>query len=273
MNSALGGAITEVIETTDAIVATVLNRLTGEDWSSLLFLAETDRPWHELLWWHNKYYRVNGPNDGQMVQVPRKGEPEIPYRRELFYPSPHSRFSLGAEAGAAYFSNDFAVNCCETIEQFSENAELSLEDLLQYEGGNPTPGWYGYPLNFHLSSSAIVMDLTSIHSSFFRFVFGASESDTKKHIWNIIMSRDPDAKRSTQLVALAAARAGFDGIVYTSVRAPIDAVMPDSNLVMLNKGKIESGPPPNNTVERDAHKDGTPPHGERWTASVKEDLQ
>jgi len=170
-----------------------------------------------------------------MVQAPRKGNPEVPYHRELFYPSQHSRFSLGSEAGVAYFSNDFAVNCCETIEQFSENPDLSLEDLLQYGDGNPTPGWFGYPLNFHLLSSVVILDLSSVDSLFFRFV----DSDTAKRIWDVIRTRNFDAKRNTQLVAQAAADAGFDGIVYTSVRAPIDAVMPDNNLVMFNKAKIE----------------------------------
>lgn len=245
----------DLIGATEAVVATALNRLSREDWASLVLSTAKDTRWHASIWWHNKYYRVNGMNDGSMVQVPRKGDPEVPYHRELFYPSPHSRFSLGAVASVAYFSNDFAVNCCETIEQFSENPELSLEDLLQYGGGNPTPGWHGYPLNFHLSPSAVVLDLSSNHSLFFRFV----DTDCAAHIWRVIGTRDPDAKRYTQLVAKTVASAGFDGIVYTSVRAPIDAVMPDSNLVMFNKAKIESGPPPNSTVERDARKSGARP--------------
>lgn len=251
----LGDSITEVIDTTETAVAAVLNRLSREDWSSMLLSTVTDSRWHQLLWWHNKYYRVNGPNDGRLVQVPRNGSPEVPYQRELFYTSLHSRFSLGAEAGVAYFSNDFAVNCCETIEQFAENPEMSLDDLLQYGGGNPTPGWHGYPLNFHLVMSAVVLDLSSTHSTFFRFL----DSDSAGLVWDVIKTRNPDSKRSTQLVSLAAVRAGFDGIVYTSVRAPTDAVMPDSNLVMFSKAKIESGPPPNNTVVRDVRKSGARP--------------
>jgi hypothetical protein len=225
----------EVIDTIEAVIATALNRLSQADWASLLLSTATDTRWHESIWWHNKYYRANGTNDGRVVQVPRKGGPEVPYHRELFYPSPHSRFSLGAEARVAYFSNDFAVNCCETIEQFSENPELSLEDLLQYGGGNPTPGWHGYPLNFHLSPTAVVLDLSSNHSLFFRFM----DTNTAEHIWGAVRTRNADAKQDTQLVAKAAAGAGFDGIVYTSVRAPIDAVMPDGNLVVFNKAKIE----------------------------------
>lgn len=194
-----------------------------------------------------------------MMQQPRKGDPEVPYQRQLFYPSPNSRFSLGMEAGVAFFSNDFAVNCCETIEQFSENEDFRLEDLIRYGDGNPTPGWYGYPLNFHLHPNAVVLDLSSIHSVFFQIAFGPSDSDARERFWDTIKTRDRDAKLYTQLIALAAVREGFDGIVYTSVRAPIDVVMPESNLVVFSKEKIESGPPPNNTVERDARKSSARP--------------
>jgi hypothetical protein len=183
----------EVIDTIEAVIATALNRLSQADWASLLLSTATDTRWHESIWWHNKYYRANGTNDGRVVQVPRKGDPEVPHDRELFYPSPDSRFSLCAEAGVAYFSIDLAVNCCETIEPFSENPELSLEDLLQYGGGNPTPDWHGYPLNYHLSPTAVVLDLSSNHSLFFRFV----GTDTAERIWSVVMDRNADARRYT----------------------------------------------------------------------------
>lgn len=229
----------EGIGGTEAVIATALSQISQDDWTSLALSTATSTRWHEEIWWHNKYYRVNGANDGRAVQTPKKGKPEIPYYRELFYPSPHSRFSLGAEAGVAYFSNNSIVNCCETIEQFSENPKLSLEDLLQYGGGNPTPGWHGYLLNFHLSASALVLDLSSNRSLFFRLL----GPDIAENVWYIVTNRDSSARQCTQLIAKAAINAGFDGIIYTSVRAPIDAVMPDSNLVMYNKAKIESGPP------------------------------
>jgi hypothetical protein len=236
----LGGSVTKMIGSVEAAIAMALKRLRREDWTSLVLSSALDGQWRKLIWWHNKYYRVNGSNDGRRIQVPRIGNPETPYERELFYPSPHSRFSLGDATNVAYFSNDFAVNCCETIEQFSENPELSLEDLLQYGGGNPTPGWHGYPLNFHLAANAVALDLSSNRSLFFSFV----SHDASTAIWSVITNRDAWSKRYTQQLAIAAAAAGFDGIVYSSVRAPVDTVMPDANLVVFNKAAIESGPPP-----------------------------
>ena len=117
---------------------------------------------------------------------------------------------------------------------------------MNYGDGNPTPGWYGYPLNFQLLPSAVVLDISSIHSAFCELAFPNSELSARENFWNAVISRDADTKVCTQLIALAAAHAGFDGIIYTSVRAPIDVVMPECNLVMFNAEKIKLGAPPEN---------------------------
>ena len=59
-----------MIGTAEALLATALNRVSREDWASLVLSTATDTRWHDSIWWHNKYYRVNGTNDGRMVQVP-----------------------------------------------------------------------------------------------------------------------------------------------------------------------------------------------------------
>ena len=66
-------------------------------------------------------------------------------------------FRLGPDRPVAYFSSDFGVNCCETIEQCSSNEALSWEELSRYLGGkgNPTPGWCGYPLSYHLVDDSL----------------------------------------------------------------------------------------------------------------------
>ncbi len=238
-----------LIHSADATIAAALNQIDGADWAALLISAAKDIRWKSQIWWHNKYYRANGTNDGSVRQIPRKGVAEIPYTREIFYPSSDSRFSLGADGNVAYFSNDFAVNCCETIEQFSENPALALEDLLKFGHGNPTPGWHGYPLNFHLLPTAKVLDLTSSDSLLLQLM----GRDAAGKIWEVITGRDIISKRNTQLIAKAASAAGFDGIVYTSVRAPKDTVMPESNLVMFNKSKVADGAPPRPSDDANGH--------------------
>jgi hypothetical protein len=117
-------------------------------WQWLKTKSRSEIVWFQRKWWHDKYYRNNPPNDGFAVQVPRIGKAEVPYNRQIFYPSPNSRFSLGSKLQVAYFSNDFVINCCETIEQFSSKDNLSWQELSCYLTGefDPTPGWYGFPL-------------------------------------------------------------------------------------------------------------------------------
>lgn len=224
-------------EDLNVVVELGLSQLSRDAWRNLFVTSASDTRWRKLIWWHNKYYEVNYPNDGFEIQKPKKGSPEVPYKRALFYPSPTSRFSLGDEISVAYFSNDLAVNFCETIEPFYENPNLTLEVLVEYGGGNPTPEWYGYPLNFHLTSDAVVLDLSSDRALFFDSV----NPKNAFGIWSVISSRAYDSKRITQKIANAAAIAGFDGIAYRSVRAPVDTVMPETNLVMFNRSAIQPG--------------------------------
>lgn len=233
-------------------VASALDHITLEHWSVLRTESSTDRRWQRLEWWHNKYYRDNPPNDGFARQRPRKGEPEVPYGRRLFYGSESSRFSLGAEGPVAFFSNDFAVNCCETIEQFSDDQSLSFQDLSRFLRGhrNPTPGWYGYPLNFHLVPSALILDVSVQGAPFFRMIERCAGSTLAAAVFSTITSREPDDKRKTQGISLESRRSGFDGLVYRSVRAPADIVLPDRNLVVFTAEAVVPGLPPNQAMQR-----------------------
>ena len=171
---------------------------------------------------------------------------EIPYRRELFYPSPHSRFSLGIEGRVAYFSNDFAVNCCETIEEFFDDPSLPFEKIRTYltGRGNPTPGWYGYPLNFHLTEDAVVLDVSIRGAPFFRILERRAGVPSAAAAWEVILSRDPSDKRRTQMISIQTERFGFDALAYASVRVPVDVLVPDKNLAVFNRRRIRPGLPP-----------------------------
>jgi hypothetical protein len=185
-----------------------------------------------------------------MLQQPEKGNPEVPYQRELFYPSPASRFSLGSDEPVAYFSIDFGVNCCETIEQFASNPALPFKELSGYLGGqgNPTPGWRGYPLNFHLVSDTCILDVSS-NSNLFLMILSRAGKVASDDIWKVFQSRGEEEKKATQRVSLCAKRVGFDGICYASVRAPVDVSMPTKNLVIFSRDKIRPGLPPNNRLQ------------------------
>ena len=237
-----------------------LKRINSSDWENLREAATGCRLWHRREWWHNKYYRNNPPNNGGALQQPRTGRPEVPHLRNLFYPSPNSRFSLGSKLPVAYFSNDFGINCCETIEQFSINPNLSFKELSEYLGGkeNPTPGWYGYPLNFHLVSNSYVLDV-SANTNRFMTVLCRAGGVKSGEIWKCIQSRDPEEKKGTQLISIKAKEMDFDGILYPSVRVPVNVSMPNMNLVMFRPEKIRPGMPPKNLLQRMRKKSATRP--------------
>jgi hypothetical protein len=192
-------------------------------------------------WWHNKYYKRNPPNDGFSEQISERGDKETPYRRNLFYPSPHGRFSLG-EKPVAYFSSNFGINCCETIEQFRSNEELSWEGLEPYFKGNqdPSPDLMGYPISVKISEQAIIVDLAKPSDPLFNAIAEVGTwSSSQEFFDSVILSRNKQAYRDTQLLAIEAHRHGFDGMVYKSVRAPKDICLPDWNLVMFDESLVE----------------------------------
>jgi len=233
-------------------LARCLSALNAEDWQWIGNQSKSKILWLQLGWWQNKYYLNNPPNHGFEIQVPTKGSPEVPYKREIFYPSPQSRFSLGSDLPVAYFSNDFVVNCCETIAEFSLNEALSSEELSPFLEGevDPTPGWFGYPLKYHLVDDSLILDLSQRSASLLMRIQEKFGQDGVEILWRVCQSRLEEEKRSTQLVAIEAQRMGYDGIVYASVRTPIDVWMPDRNLVVFSPEKVRRGRPPKNRFPR-----------------------
>ena len=180
---------------------TVLESLGKLDWELLRRNSARKDFCYLVEWWHNKYYRENPPNDGFVAQLPSRGAPEIPYAREIFHPSPTSRFSLGTDDPVAYLSNDFVVNCCETIPEFSSSPSLSFGDEIEpYTRGrmNPTPGWMGFPLNFNLSRDATFLDLSNCNGAFYEQVESCAGAVTRRVIAGLISSREVAEKIATQ---------------------------------------------------------------------------
>ena len=229
-----------------------LSTLSAEDWQCNGNQSKSKILWLQYGWWQIKYYWNKPPNHGFEIQVPVKGSPEVPYKREIFYPSPQSRFNLGPYLPVAYFSNDIVVNCCETIEEFYSNEDLLSKDLSPFLEGkvNPTPGWFGYPLKYHLVDDSHILDLSQRSVPLLTRIQETFGQDRVEDLWRVFQSRLGEEKRSTKLVAIEAHRRGYDGIVYASVRPPKDAWMPDRNLVMFSPQKVRAGRPPKNRFPR-----------------------
>jgi hypothetical protein len=132
------------IESIERTLAAVPNEL----WTNI---RELSRPISAKLrkfgWINNKYYKRSLDDEsGCIEQVTRDGQREIPYKRELFRIG-SARFAI-PDHPIAYFSNDFAINCCETIDEFRGDENLSWDKLATYFNGvtNPTARWKGYPM-------------------------------------------------------------------------------------------------------------------------------
>jgi len=206
-----------------------------KDWSEIeKFSRRISTRFSKMGWWNNKYYKRNPQNDGSVEQIDEKGRREIPYDRKLFWPST-GRFSLDSEP-VAYFSNDFALNCCEAIEQYREK-ELSWEELNIYLNGyyDPTPELYGYPISIRLTPTASIFDLNNESFSFFDALAKVAHYPSKEAVLkNGILSKDQRAYPLTQGISMAVRDRGFDGLSYKSVRAPIGISLPSRNLVIFN---------------------------------------
>ncbi len=198
----------------------------------------------EREWLHNKYYKYNSPNDGfklQICTVKNLEIPEIPYKRKLFYKSRTRRFSLGDLGPVAYFSEDFATNCCETIKPFRSDENLHFPRIQGYLQGktNPEPDKFYYPISVRISDKAVILDVSRRENPLFEAIVKIGPwATTQDFIDSIIMNRDDSVIKETQALAIAAHNNDFDGLIYKSVRAPLDVVLPEHNLVMFKKSLI-----------------------------------
>jgi hypothetical protein len=217
-----------------------LNSLSERQWQLIKDpSSSTRRHWNSRNeWWNTKFYKNNPPNDGNVKQIPINGGfPEIPYLRNLFSVKlVPLRFSL-VNKPVAYFSSDYALMSCETIDTLRNNYKDSWQIYLEpYLNGviNPKPDAYGYPLNFKLIKDATILDLRMNSQS-----LGIMEKQSKIDIKNLILSPDKEIYKQTQLLAQKALEVKFDGIAYDSVREPSNINIVGNNLVIFKNDKIK----------------------------------
>lgn len=213
-----------------------INIISNETWEEIKKESLVSaKHWNAMNeWWNTKFYKNNPPNDGTSIQTPLKGKPEIPETRKIFYQSEY-RFSLKNQS-VGYFSNEFAMMCCETIRNFRDSSNnLWKEQLKPYLDGNtnPTPDAHGYPLNFMLRSNVTILDLRKNSKSLSLF-----DRSPKFNIKEIIYYRDDENYKFTWEISEIALKKKFDGIVYDSVRKPNDINLLGYNLVMFAEEKI-----------------------------------
>jgi len=189
---------------------------------------ETRKPKNE--WWNTKYYHNNPPNDGRKEQRTLSGKSEIPYERKIFYKH-NGRFSL-KDRPVAYLTNEFAINCCETIAKFKcRHNDFWEEYLKPYLDGitNPDINFYGYPSKYELRNYIGLLDLRK-----------------ESNIINLLLPSFPELKHKitstdindypyTQNISELLIKQGFSGILYNSVRMPDDCPFFGCNLIVFKR--------------------------------------
>jgi hypothetical protein len=208
-------------------------------WEKLKETSLNNKKYSMYDWHHHKYYKVSKDNDGfKMQEFKVKGKilSEIPYEREFFNFS-SGRFSLKKNP-VAYFSNDYATACCETIDLFRMDDNLTfVHDLKPYFEGktNPTPGLMGYPMSVKIKADSLILDLTISSNTLINHINSNFSSD---FFDKIIISRSPESYTYSRIISELSFSNGFDGIIFKSVRVESDWKHPDKNLVLFNKNKI-----------------------------------
>jgi len=215
-----------------------IDSISKSEWSGFKQLSRTiGIKLAGMGWWNNKCYKINqNENDGCKEQLLKRGEKEVPFNREIFKRS-HARFGLGGQP-VAYFSNDFALNCCEMIEQLRDCENLQWDELKAYLNGktNPTPNLMWHPISVLISEDALILDLMDNSISFLELLAKKGSWKSKEHLMDeVVLNRSSSAYRKTQEISKAASENGFQGVCYQSVRTPKDVVLPDRNLVVFDK--------------------------------------
>lgn len=219
-------------------IQSILESIPSNIWDEVKYESFKNNILNKLGWWHHKYYFESKNNDGHQLQKFKSNlgiREEVPYERELFYNS-NGRFSL-INQPISYFSNDFSTSCCETIEEFRVNNNLSYEkDLKPYFQGskNPTPGFICYPINIKINSDALIFDISKSSNEIIKIIKDGIDNLENK----VLLSRTDSAYESTITISEMVFAKGFDGIVFKSVRIENDWNHPDKNLVLFNKSKM-----------------------------------
>lgn len=202
--------------------------------------------WIKREWWNGKLYlRRPEPhlNDGFLEQIDLYGNREVPYKRDVFYPRSVGRFNLPGEP-IAYFAEDFATMCCETIRSLRDKEDLTFyKDLDPYLSGKADlhPDYTGYPRSYKLHRDVILLDLSRPTHPLIGLIEDEGPWPEEVSFYSdILQSRDQAVSyKVTEQIAVTAVENGFDGIIYESVRSRMpDMWMPSTNLIIFNPEKI-----------------------------------
>ncbi|GEM_PF-4427191 len=222
------------------------NKILEEDWGQLE--TRFGRRWpnfYQWEWLNLKFYERNNDSDsGFLPQKIKVGEgvvKEIPYHRKHSHYSSAGRFAL-EQHEVSYWARDHAIATCEATPLLRNNESLTNSNFLKCCDGsvNPDPESYGYLTHCTVKPGTPILDLYSENSLFFDLLKQRGLDPNVKFQGSVLFSRDERVYPVTQAIAEIAFKHNFGGLLYKSVRGPMDCNYSDFCLVLFGEGFIES---------------------------------
>ncbi len=140
---------------------------------------------------------------------------EIPYTREFFYPS-KGRFALQGH-GVSYLSIDYETARIEADELLRMDFNLTLEKSISFK--------YKYflcSLQRYFDRKCLFLILSREDNPFYQCIERTSNRDNAIALFDLIHSRDESVYPLIQEISKMAFYHKYDGILYRSVRGPMD---------------------------------------------------
>jgi hypothetical protein len=212
----------------------ILQEITEEQWLHIIeeFI---ERP-NDILrsgWWHAKYYDIvkDKFNGLTLQRIAGTNIYEIPYKREFFYPS-RGRFAL-QDKGVSYWSNDYETARIEADELLRMDLNMTLEKSIAFISKS-----FLCPLQKYFNRKCLCLDLRREDNPFYKAIERVSGQNDAIALFESICSRDESVYPLTQEISRIAFDHKYDGILYRSVRGPMDYAK-HTCCVLFNKFTIE----------------------------------
>lgn len=196
----------------------IFQEITEEQWLHII-QGIIEKP-NDILkhgWWHAKYYDVIKEEFNGLTPQRIAGTDiyEIPYERGFFYPS-KGRFALQGK-GVSYWSNEYETARIEADELLRMDLNLTLEKTIAF-----TSNFFLCSLQKYFDRKCLCLDLSREDNSFYKCVEKVSSRNDAIVLFELIHSRDESAYPLTQEISKIAFDHRYDGILYRSVRGPMD---------------------------------------------------
>jgi hypothetical protein len=188
-----------------------LEKIPQKDWWELLELSKSHEFSYKHHWWHARYREEDAP----------------------FARLSNGRFALG-DHPVSYWAGDYELARVEATEELREDSNLTFHKTLIHVSAAKL-----YSLCYCLKKGTPLLDLTEAGGPFLLKIEELHICSSPVFVKKVLEERRRRVYPITQAIAEAAFDHGFGGIVWRSVRSPIDVILgTDTCLVLFDEGSL-----------------------------------